>query len=223
MSLVFKNISSPDPLAKYLADTIGAGLHAGKRVLWLLAGGSAIPVAVMAAQRLAASGVPLEQLIVTLTDERHGAVGHANSNWKQLQDAGFNLPGAELHPVVAGKDLAGTVAGFETFLDKELSAAQYRLGLFGIGPDGHTSGILPHSSAVHETRLVHGYDGGEHQRITTTAAVIARLDEAVVYAVGEAKWPVLERLETDVPVDDQPAQALKQVPKTTVFTDLNRT
>lgn len=223
MSLTFKKISSPDPLAKYLADTISTELHAGKRVLWLLAGGSAIPVAVQAAGQLVAFGVPLEKLVVTLTDERHGVVGHANSNWKQLEDAGFSLPGAELHPVVTGKDLAGTVADFEAFLAKELSAAQYRLGLFGIGPDGHTSGILPHSSATRESRLAHGYDGGEHQRVTTTAVAIARLDEAVVYAVGEAKWPVLERLMTDVPVDEQPAQVLKRVSKTTVFTDMDRT
>ena len=55
--------------------------------------------------------------------------------------------------------------------------------------------------------------------MTTTPAALARLDEAVVYALGESKWPVIDQLEDDLPLNDQPAQALKQIPKLTIFND----
>jgi 6-phosphogluconolactonase/glucosamine-6-phosphate isomerase/deaminase len=91
--------------------------------------------------------------------------------------------------------------------------------LFGIGSDGHTAGILPRSSAVDEMRLAHGYDGGTFKRITMTRPAITQLDEAVIYTMGKDKWPVLDQLENDVAIDEQPAQILKQVPKVTIFND----
>ncbi len=217
--MVFRTIDSIEPVVEYVTGVLNAQLLAGKRVLWLVAGGSSVPVSVGCSKRLLSVGVPLDKLVVSLTDERYGDVGHANSNWRELEEAGFALPGATLHPVLSGKDMAGTVADFESFLEAELSQATFSIGLFGIGPDGHTSGILPHTSAVRETKLVHGYDAGAFQRVTTTPAAIARLDEAVSYAVGEAKWPVLDQLETALSPDDQPAQVLKSVPKLTIFTD----
>ena len=42
---------------------------------------------------------------------------------------------------------------------------------------------------------------------------------AVVYAAGEVKWPVIDRLETDLPAAEQPAQILKLLSKLTIFTD----
>jgi 6-phosphogluconolactonase/glucosamine-6-phosphate isomerase/deaminase len=217
MSLIFKQVSSGDEAAAYLADTIGEKLRNGQRVLWLVPGGSAIAVAAEASRHL--QGSPLENLTVTLTDERYGDVGHTDSNWPQLLAAGFELPGAQLLPVLHGKDMAATVQQFAATLKEALANADYRIGLFGIGNDGHAAGILPHSSAVDEIRFAHGYDGGTFKRITMTRPAITQLDEAVIYAIGKDKWPVLDRLETDVAIDDQPAQIVKQVPKVTIFND----
>lgn len=219
MSMTFWTIDSPELVANYLAEEIGRRLHKGQRVLWLVAGGSAVSSAARASKQLVQEGISLERLTVTLTDERYGKPGHADSNWQQLLDAGFSLPGATLHPVLAGKDMEATATDFEEFLEGELGKVDYRMGLLGIGADGHTSGILPGSSAVQAKGLVHAYDGGDYQRITTTSAALKQLDEAVVYAVGEAKWPVLDQLETDMSIDEQPAQILKHVPKLTICTD----
>jgi hypothetical protein len=53
-----------------------------------------------------------------------------------------------------------------------------------------------------------------------TAPAITRLDEAVVYAIGENKWPVLAQLaQSDLPLTDQPAQVLKRVRIVTIFND----
>lgn len=218
MQLEFIPASAPDAPAKYLADLISAQLRDGRRVLWLMSGGSAVAVAVEAARLLGAQD--LARLTVSLIDERYGVVGHVNSNWTQLLAAGFDLPVATLHPVLTGAGQEATAADYEAFLYEQFGgAADYCVGLLGIGPDGHTSGILPHSPAVTATGLVCAYDGGGYQRITTTPVALDKLSEAVVYAVGEAKWPQLDRLETDLPLAEQPAQALKKLAKTTIFTD----
>jgi 6-phosphogluconolactonase/glucosamine-6-phosphate isomerase/deaminase len=219
MSVMFRTIDSTEPVVEYLSRVISGQLSAGKRVLWLVAGGSSMPVAVAVSKALKSSGVSLEKLVMTLTDERYGDVGHADSNWQQLKELDFDLPRATLQPVLTGKEMDATVADFVSLLETEFQKADYCIALFGIGPDGHTAGILPHSPAVAEPKSACGYDAGAYKRVTMTPNAIARLDEAVVYAIGEPKWPVLEALETDLSLDDQPAQALKQVPKCTIFTD----
>ncbi|HUD11531.1 MAG TPA: 6-phosphogluconolactonase [Candidatus Saccharimonadia bacterium] len=219
MSLRFVTVTSPDPAAAYLADLMRRKLVLGQRVVWFVTGGSAVAVAVAVAVALQLESAPLEKLTVTLTDERYGPVGHADSNWKQLMDTGFALPGAKLVPVLTGASKSETVSQWGEEVNRVLEMSDTRIGLFGIGPDGHTSGILPGSPAVEASGTAFAYDGGAYQRITTTNAAISRLDEAVAYVVGRAKWPVLDQLEHDVSLALQPAQILKRLPKLTIFTD----
>lgn len=217
MQIEFIPAVSTEPVGKYLAGLITAQLADGRSVLWLVSGGSAIAAAVAASWEM--RGKDLSKLTVSLIDERFGPVGHPDSNWTQLMAAGLDLSGATLQPVLTGVGPAEAAEAFENFLASKFAAADYHIGLLGIGPDGHTSGILPHSPAVTAPGLVCAYDGGSFQRITTTPFALSKLSEAVVYAVGEPKWPVLDRLETDLRIADQPAQALKAVTKLTIFTD----
>jgi 6-phosphogluconolactonase/glucosamine-6-phosphate isomerase/deaminase len=217
MSLVFKQTKSAGVVAEYLADSIGEKLRSGQRVLWLVPGGSAIAIAAEASRQLRFQAVPLENLVVSLTDERYGDVGHADSNWLQLQKAGLELPDATMLSVLQGLDMDTTVQQFSSLLERELSQAGFRIGLFGIGADGHTAGILPQSDAVAATQFAFGYDAGNFKRITMTPAAIAKLDEAVVYAMGDEKKSALNQLQTDLSIAEQPAQSLKQVPKVTIY------
>ncbi len=216
--VTFKKITSTKPVADYISDTLTRALHAGRQTLWLVPGGSSIAIAIEVSKRLHSQN--LQNLAVTLTDERYGQVGHADSNWLQLQDGGFDLPGATLLPILNGQDRAQTTEEFDKLLGKALEHADYAFGFFGIGPDGHTAGILPNSPAVYSQHLAASYDAGNFERITVTPLAIARLDEAVTYAVGKPKWPVLEQLEkTSQEFTKQPAQALKTVPGLTIFND----
>lgn len=216
MALRFVKISSPGPVVQYLVDVIGRKLRAGERVLWQVSGGSAIAVEVAVSKALMHQ--PLDRLTVTLTDERPGPVGHSESNWLQLERAGFTLPGAGLRPVLTGESSAFDTARFNHFLSEQYDRARFRLALFGIGPDGHTAG-LPAQNTPEHTGYAAYYEAGPFHRISSTPAALARLDEAVVYAVGESKHPQLDRLSQDLPVTEQSAQALKQAPVITVFND----
>jgi 6-phosphogluconolactonase/glucosamine-6-phosphate isomerase/deaminase len=216
--VIYKKISDIKPVAEYMAERIINSLHAGHQVLWLVSGGSAIEVAVATAELL--HGKDLRLLTVSLTDERYGAVGHTDSNWQKMLDAGFELPGASLVPVLEkGEDRALATEQFSDSLRGLLRRAEYTLGFFGVGTDAHTAGILPDSPAFDAKGYAATYDGGGYKRITMTPTAIRQLDEAVLYAVGEQKWPVIDALAKDMPVNAQPVQLLKEVPLLTVCSD----
>jgi 6-phosphogluconolactonase/glucosamine-6-phosphate isomerase/deaminase len=214
---VYKPVQNLQNVAQAIADTIITQLADNKSVLWLVPGGSSIAVAILAARKIAA--IPHSKLTVTLTDERYGPVGHRDSNWQQLTEAGFRLPEAQLLPVLKGFDRARTTEEFATALQHGLKTADFTLGFFGMGTDGHTAGILPGSPAARATQFAFTYDAPNFERITITPLAITELDEAIVYATGKAKWPALKKLEEPHTINDQPAQVLKQIPKLTIFTD----
>jgi 6-phosphogluconolactonase/glucosamine-6-phosphate isomerase/deaminase len=189
-------------------------LASSNKVLFLIAGGSAIGLAVKL--RLALDDVA-SNISFTLTDERYGPAGHVDSNWKQLLSEGFKLAGTEYYEVLQDKTAQQTIAAFNDFLKS--SDAKYKIGLFGMGADGHTSGILPGSPAVDAKDFVAYYEAPDFKRITTTPAFIETLDFAYLYAMGENKHQQIERLGESHEISEQPAQVLKRVKNLIVFND----
>lgn len=215
--MVFKKVASIDPVAAFVAGLLLQSLEADNRTLWLVPGGSAIAVTVAVSKLL--EGQDLHNLYVTLTDERYGPVGHPDSNWRQMEEAGVRLPGARMIPILDGQDQATATAAFDRTLQALLPGVEYRIGLFGMGADGHTAGILPGSPAVDSPAFAAGYDAGLFRRITITPKTIALLDAAVVYGIGHEKAAAFDALETTQPLAVQPAQALKTVPHLTICND----
>ncbi len=217
MSFTVKTTTKAEDAANFVVSSILNQLKLGKRVLFFMAGGSSISVAVKVAELLREH--PHQNLTITLTDERYGPSDHFNSNYFQLLEKGFNLPEAKLIPVLIDDDRNITTEKFIKILEEELKLADYRIGLFGIGVDGHTAGILPNSLAIQCQDLVCSYDTPVFSRITITPKVIEKLDEAIVWAQGEEKWEVLKNLEKNIDINLEPAQILKKVPLLTIFSD----
>jgi 6-phosphogluconolactonase/glucosamine-6-phosphate isomerase/deaminase len=214
----FYKTADPKIPAQKLAKSISEHLEKGEKVLWLAGGGSGIVVAVETCRLLNDSG-NLKGLTFTLTDERFGEVGHADSNWQQLIDAGFSLAGANLMPVLTGKDIETTAKDFASVLSEQIKKADYAIGLFGMGADGHTAGILPNSPAVNAEGYASFYSTPQFGRVTMTFDAIKNLDEAVLYAVGEAKHKMLDKLEQDLELSEQPAQILKKINRLSIYND----
>jgi 6-phosphogluconolactonase/glucosamine-6-phosphate isomerase/deaminase len=212
---------SDDPItaaAEHLASVIKDHLVRGERVLWLLSGGSGIKVVLKTARLL--SGVDLSNLSATLSDERYGLVDHQNENWKQLLDGGFQLPGSTLYRPLINKDRSTTADEFGAWIKRQVAVSDYKIGLFGIGSDGHTAGIKPHSVAVNATEWASHYIGDDFERVTVTPFAVSQLDEAVIQASGIDKTSTLKQLLHDtIEIIDQPAQILKSIPKCTLYTD----
>lgn len=207
--------------ANHLAAAITKHLEAGERVLWLLSGGSGAAIAVATSQRLV--GVDLHNLFITMTDERYGPVDHADENWQQIMNAGFVVPGATLYRPLTGQSVADTVASWDTWLTAALADADFSIGVFGIGSDGHTAGIKPQSSATTASGLVTAFAGDDFERLTITFPTIERLNEVVIQATGDDKAAIINRLVTGHgALGDMPAQILTTAPASTLYTTVKQ-
>jgi len=203
--------------AQWLADCIESELKKGRTVLWLLSGGSAIQLAVETRKHITFS---LENLSVTLIDERFGPTGHKDSNWQQLIDAGFDMTRITAIPILQGKDFYDTLSDYGQRLTDALKAHNYILGLYGMGSDGHIAGILPGSLTYANPGPVYGYQGPDYQRLSSTFEILPLLDQGVLYACGESKREQLIKfLHQDTDPMQQPVQYLKNVKQLTVITD----
>lgn len=218
----FYKVASTDIVVRRLVQTLASALQANKQVLWLVSGGSVVPIAVAALQQLNEQGLATSKLTVMLADERFGPVGHAESNWRQLEVAGFDMPTVHGIPVLQGKSADETRLDYEVALAAALDAASVRIGLFGIGADGHTAGILPHSSAAttDDTPLVVAYQADDYLRLTISGTVLAALDTAIVYAAGSQKQQALEALEKGTAtVQEQPSALLARAKQVDIYND----
>lgn len=219
--MTFYKITSTEPAADYLAGIIKEHLGRDEKVAWLVCGGSAIAVAVQASRKL--DNLDLSNLFVTLTDERFVPPDNPESNWKQLMDAGLKLPGAQLLPVLDGSDIKSTTARYSDILKTALNETRYRIGLFGMGADGHIAALFPGFEQLNEKKLyaasLTNSPKPPSARMTMAPAAIARLDEAVIFARGSEKKTALQKLGQDLSPGKQPAQILKAIPKLTVYND----
>jgi 6-phosphogluconolactonase/glucosamine-6-phosphate isomerase/deaminase len=215
-------VQTPNPalLIERMVTAINDALSAGTSVAWFLSGGSAIAIAVETAKRIT-EGEPRKQLRILQIDERYGPVGHPDSNWQKLMDSGFRCEGAVYRPILHDLSFPETVSSYDETLQDVLNNGGLRVGLLGIGPDGHTAGMLPGSTAANETeKLAVGYQGPDFTRITMTTPAMAQLDLALVFAGGEDKRPTLQKLEGDAPLSVQPAQAIKKAAQWYIYSDV---
>jgi 6-phosphogluconolactonase len=138
-------------------------------------------------------------------DERFLAPGDPERNETQAREALLDhLPvdPARVHPMGAdtGTRPSGAEAAAEAYA--ELLAAQARpedhgpvpafdVTLLGMGPEGHTASVFPHSPAVYEAErtvvAVHGCPKPPPTRVSLTLPAIRRSVEVWILATGESK------------------------------------
>jgi 6-phosphogluconolactonase/glucosamine-6-phosphate isomerase/deaminase len=205
--------------AQTLSDRLIHELSEHKRVLWLVSGGSNIPVSVTVMNKI--PNELTENLSIYLTDERFGPVGHPDSNLQQLIDAGFQPKDAQLEGVLMpGVAFEETVERYDQAIVRVFEQSDVIIGQFGIGADGHIAGILPGSDSVNSKELVDGYSTETYTRITLTPEALLRVSIGYAYVSGDTKLTALTNLrDKDLPITEQPSQILKQIPEAYVYSD----
>lgn len=202
-----------------LADALTSALQTHDRVIWLVPGGSNISISVDASQRL--DDELTRKLIIMQTDERFVALDSSDCNWHQLAMAGFDTKHAATFPMlIEGKSRDEVAKEYSEVVLREFIAADYIIGQFGAGADGHIAGIKPHSPATASDELVCGYEGEDFERVTLTFPALQQVDEAFAFVFGEAKRPILEQLLGDISsLAEFPAGVLRTTPISTVYND----
>jgi len=202
-----------------LAKQLNNLLASHQNVLWFVSGGSCIELEVAIRDRLNFGSDTT--LNVALVDERYVTVEDANSNAKQLLDAGFKTEGVNFNAALQPDlTLVDTANRYETLVAKLFEQCDVSFGVFGMGADGHTAGLLPDCPLLKSNQeLVGTYQGFDFERISLTPLAIGKLDHAALYAAGEAKWPQLKQLNEMIDSVIMPVQLLKQFEPLEIYTD----
>ena len=220
----YLSASNQSECAHLLAERIQKLLSSGKKVLWLVPGGSNVPISCEAMNLIRKKAQEkLGSLSVTLTDERYGPEGHKDSNWKELIDAGFDLQGINSISVLKGESLEATVKNWSKQVDALFRNADAIIGQFGIGTDGHIAGVLPYTVGAESTETAVGYEAPQFIRISLTLHAISKIHQAFVFALGESKTAVIKDLiGKNLPLKEQPAQIIKKLPEACLCGSVSR-
>ena len=202
-----------------LTEKLIKALSEGKSVLWLVSGGSNIKASV---QIIDSISMDLRtNLSVMLADERYGPLGHTDSNWEQLLQAGFSTDNVRIQPILeSGLSFEDTIQKYNSLAEHELNNHDLVIAQLGIGSDGHIAGILPNSPAITNDQYATGYEALDYKRLTLTFRSLKLISQAYVFAFGYTKKDTLLKLrDTDAKLNDQPCQILKQLKKACLYND----
>lgn len=212
------------------AELVAASLgQLGKPTLLLLSGGSACHMYPLLAERLG----DCQQLTVSLIDERYNVnPRHANSNSFQIGNTGLPAAvegaGGNWQPVLHGASREDEVTRFAQLLGDFMADSDCRvIAVLGIGPDGHTAGMLPDADADRFQRrfegadLAVGYNSDDkyRERITTTITALRQVDETFVIAADPEKANVLSQVTAGKqPLNKLPATIVQELENVTLIT-----
>jgi len=146
--------------------------------------------------------VPWDRLHLFWVDERCVPPAHEESNYRMTDEAMLShvpLPAAQVHRMEGELDPEAAAARYEAAIRGafRLEGAEtpvFDLVLLGMGDDGHTASLFPHTAALHEMgRIViaNHVPQKDAWRITLTWPVIDRGREVAFLIEGEAKAQVV--------------------------------
>jgi 6-phosphogluconolactonase/glucosamine-6-phosphate isomerase/deaminase len=218
---------TPSDAVSAIAGRISDELRSGKRVLWLVSGGSNIQLEVDVMNQLQESGtVRLSGLAILPVDERYGEPGHADSNTAQLRNAGFD-PGTAVWVDVLTHNVPfdQTMSFYNDVASTAFANASVVIAQFGMGGDGHIAGMLPDSPGVSaEPVVVIGYEWSDYTRMTLSADILRGVQVAYVPAFGKSKEKALDRFRANTePFEKLPAKLLYELPEVFIYTDQLKT
>jgi 6-phosphogluconolactonase len=186
---------------------------------------------VLLARQQFAQKVPWRRVHLYWGDERCVPPDDERSNYRMAYEAFIRhvpIPGANVHRIRGEEEPEEAARAYEGELRSPPALAASSaadlpvidLLLLGLGADGHTASLFPHSTALQvEDRLVVPNEGeGTGKRLTVTFPVINAARRVVFVVSGAAKaGMVAEVLEGLVAPDAVPAQAVAPVRGTTTW------
>lgn len=206
----------------------------GKPLLMLLSGGSSLALLDFISDDGMRGGVTFGML-----DDRYSFDETVNSYsiverspfFRRALDAGADFLVSRPEPV---ESLEAYALHYELEVKKWL--ALYPDGIVratvGVGPDGHTSGILPHPEDPEKfdrlfngESLVVGYDVGNKNphrfRMTSTFTLMRRFDRVLTYMQGENKRDALRKVLADEgTLPETPGRILRELERVDLYTDV---
>ena len=183
-----------------ILERIEQTIAAKDRFTIVLSGGST-PKPLYAA--LAEESLPWSKIHVFWGDERYVPATDPNSNQLMARQAWLNkveIPEANIHPMQTDgaspqDDAARHEAELKQFFSTESQFPTFDLILLGMGNDGHTASLFPHTDAlsVRDRWVTVGNHHGD-PRLTLTVPTIDRASCVIFLVAGEDKRPPLAKV-----------------------------
>ena len=152
-------------------------------------------------------------------DERCVPHDHADSNYRMVQEAlitQVDIPILNIHPIRSEGDPTANAKRYEAELRAffpNLSKPRFDLVLLGLGNDGHTASLFPHTEALGPTAewvVANWVEELRDYRITLTAPAINGAANVTFIVVGAGKAPaVAEVLNGPTQPEHLPAQLIE--------------
>jgi 6-phosphogluconolactonase len=196
--------------AQYFVEMIGEAVAGRGRARVAISGGSTPRAAF---QLLADSGqpwrarMPWDKLDLYWVDERTVPPDHAESNYRMTREALLDhvpLQPGQIHRMEGELEPAVAAARYESELRESFrleggESPRFDLVSLGMGDDGHTASLFPHTAALHELkRLVtaNRVPQKDTWRITLTWPVINHSSSVFFLIAGADKASVLHEVLT---------------------------
>ena len=203
--------------AQWVHDRAWAAVNARGRFTLALSGGNTP----RALYRRMAGGprLPWDRTVFCFGDERNVPPDNAESNARMARETLTGQPfvnQSSVYRIKGELPAAEAAADYEQTLRKLFPGTtgfpSFDLVLLGLGPDGHTASLFPHSAALTErTRWVvaNWVEKLHTDRITMTFPVLNAAAEVLFLVVGEDKaWALREVLRGSAPVAEIPARGI---------------
>lgn len=143
------------------------------------------------------SNIAWNKVLLFWSDERSVPPDHPDSNYHMAMEAGFArlpIPRQNIFRMEGEKKLTESALAYETLIQKKLKNHAFDLILLGLGEDGHTASLFPHTKALHvKNRLVLENYIPQHQtwRVTFTYDLINAAENISFYVFGAQKAEIL--------------------------------
>lgn len=134
-----------------------------------------------------------EKVHLFWSDERSVPPDHPESNFKMAMKAGFakvDIPPAHIHRMIAETDIEKNALAYEKTIRKVVGERTFDLVMLGMGEDGHTASLFPHTGALKiRGRLAAPNFIPEKNtwRMTLTFDAINAASHIVFYVMGNSK------------------------------------
>lgn len=190
--------AATDQVVELIRDAIAAR---GRCSIALSGGSTPKPIY----QGLAQADLPWEQLYIYWGDERYVAATHSDSNAKMAREAWLDhvaIPADNIFAVPTDTDAPDVSAErYQQSLMDSFSATsedeipQFDLILLGMGDDGHTASLFPHTLALNEFyRWVTVGNKDGQPRITFTSRLINQAHHVMFVVAGANKQAALSQV-----------------------------
>jgi 6-phosphogluconolactonase len=131
------------------------------------------------------------------SDERNVPLDHADSNYHMAMKHGFQslpIPPSQIHPMRTSSDLERSASDYEALIHRLLGPDLFDLVMLGVGEDGHTASLFPHTKTLTEAKrlvLPNHLPETNQWRLTLTYPAINQSTHTALYALGPNKQAIV--------------------------------